>query len=260
MPGPKTTRAGLAFASSEHTGGSWRRPSGGTLPDRQPSRRISRPRLAVRTSCLSGPWAMTTTESSPKSRLKSSVAAKVLEPRSTRVSVSTLGSRRRARAAPARASTATMARVSRGRRVAARAMRAKSNTRARRPKMSPLRTRIRLGEGPERSPRFGPRSVAPRDRDAHQRRRDPGGDADRRGGGLAASRGLPEAGARRARAGDARHRGRSRARLARHQPAVRAGRRDARRPGRRGAGRSSAGSRRSATRSSGGSLAATAPR
>ena len=69
------------------------------------------------------PRTSTSTASSPKSRLKRSVASKLSEPESTSVSVATLGSSRSASAAPPSASTAVSASTVSGRRVTARTTR-----------------------------------------------------------------------------------------------------------------------------------------
>ena len=79
--------------------GSSRSPSAGTLPERQPSSLISRPRSGVSTVCWRSPFTSTTTASSPNSRLKSSVAFATSDERETRVSVPAL---RLESAAPAR--------------------------------------------------------------------------------------------------------------------------------------------------------------
>ena len=137
VAGPKTTLAGLSSAIWRQTRGRLPRPRllSGTLPDRQPSRRSTRPRSSVSTVLDRSPRTSTTTASSPKLRLKRSVAWKVFESRSTSVSVAALGSRRSASAAPASASRAVAASTSSGRRVTAATMRANA---------FPL-TQVRLG-------------------------------------------------------------------------------------------------------------------
>ena len=120
VPGPKTTLAGLSSAIFAQPGGSSRRPCAGTLPDRQPSSLISFPRSGVSTVFWRLPFTSTTTASSPKSRLNSSVAFDTSDEGETRVSVPALGSRRRASAAPASPSTATTTIGTSGRRVTAR--------------------------------------------------------------------------------------------------------------------------------------------
>ena len=121
VAGPNTTLAGLRSAIWLQTGGRAFRPFfvSGTLPDRQPSRRSTRPRSSVSTVFDRSPRTSTTTASSPKSCLKRSVALKLSEPRSTSVSVAALGSSRNASAAPPSASSAVTASVSSGRRVTA---------------------------------------------------------------------------------------------------------------------------------------------
>ena len=111
VPGPNTTFAASSSAISRQTGGRLPSPSllSGTLPDRQPSSRISRPRSAVSTVRASSPRTSTSTASSPKSCLKRSVSSKLCEPRSTSVSVAALGWRRSASAAPPSASSAVTA-------------------------------------------------------------------------------------------------------------------------------------------------------
>ena len=128
VAGPKTTLAGSSSAIRRQTGGRLPSPRcvSGTLPDRQPSSPSMRPRSSVSTVFDSLPCASTTTASSPKSRLKRSVARKLSEPRLTSVSVAALGSSRRASAAPPRASTPVIASTSSGRRVTAATIRAKA--------------------------------------------------------------------------------------------------------------------------------------
>jgi hypothetical protein len=129
VAGPNTTLAGFSSAISRQTGGSLPRPLlvSGTLPDRQPSSRSTRPRSSVRTVRGRSPRTRTSTASSPKSCLKRSVAWKLSEPRSTSVSVAALGSSLRASAAPPRASTPVTASTSSGRRVTAPTIRAKAS-------------------------------------------------------------------------------------------------------------------------------------
>ena len=73
VAGPTSERTGSCSASSAHGPGIALAPFG-TFPERHPSSRSSRPRLAVRTIRCRSPSASTTTGSSPKSRLTSCVA------------------------------------------------------------------------------------------------------------------------------------------------------------------------------------------
>src|SRR5215211_1135825 len=119
VPGPYTTFAGSRSAISRQTAGSLRSPCSGTLPERQPSSRSTRPRSEVSTVRVRSPLTSTSTASSPKSRFRRSVALKLSDPRSTRVSVAALGSSRSASAAPPSARNPVTVRTSSGRRVSA---------------------------------------------------------------------------------------------------------------------------------------------